>query len=57
MSEHPTVMFLVALRRGNGSIERAPQPVNAAAVLDMMARLVPYQELRIAAADSPETQA
>lgn len=39
--------FLVAVRRGTGSVERCPEPVDIFAVISMLGRLKPYQQLEV----------
>lgn len=45
--------YLVAVRRGDGRMERAPQPVGVYEVLALLRRLKPYQELHVAVLAPP----
>lgn len=45
--------YLVAVRRGTGSVERCPEPVGVVQILAMLRVLKPYQRLEISAVGPP----
>jgi hypothetical protein len=56
MAARVVTRYLVAVRRGNGQMERAPEPVDAVAFFSLLRRLKPFQELHVAVVTDPPGQ-